>query len=114
MSKPKIYVYKKVDASEMPPKGVKRSHSRSENEMIDVDVPRMAAKPCMTEAFKDDVRPLIDLIDKLREYGLDKDVPLPSIVVVGDQSSGKSSVLEALSGVQLPRGIGWNFDALVN
>ena len=31
-------------------------------------------------------------------------VKLPSIVVVGDQSSGKSSVLESLSGIVLPRG----------
>ncbi|GAA6067973.1 interferon-induced GTP-binding protein Mx1-like, partial [Tachysurus ichikawai] len=31
---------------------------------------------------------------------------LPAIVVIGDQSSGKSSVLEALSGVALPRGTG--------
>ncbi|KAK7916728.1 hypothetical protein WMY93_012489 [Mugilogobius chulae] len=31
---------------------------------------------------------------------------LPAIAVIGDQSSGKSSVLEALSGVALPRGSG--------
>ena len=30
----------------------------------------------------------------------------PQIAVMGDQSSGKSSVLEALSGVPLPRGSG--------
>lgn len=29
---------------------------------------------------------------------------LPSIVAVGDQSSGKSSLLESLSGINLPRG----------
>ncbi|CAM4556480.1 unnamed protein product [Leuciscus chuanchicus] len=39
---------------------------------------------------------------------LDKDIDLPSIAVVGDQSSGKSSVLEALSGVALPRGSAQN------
>lgn len=35
---------------------------------------------------------------------LDAKIDLPSIVVVGEQSSGKSSVLEALSGIPLPRG----------
>ncbi|CAF1162122.1 unnamed protein product, partial [Rotaria sp. Silwood1] len=30
-------------------------------------------------------------------------IPLPQIVVVGDQSVGKSSILEAISGVELPR-----------
>uniref|UniRef100_A0A8C7SW14 Uncharacterized protein n=1 Tax=Oncorhynchus mykiss TaxID=8022 RepID=A0A8C7SW14_ONCMY len=52
------------------------------------------------------VRPYIDLIDYLRSIGIEKELPLPSIAVVGDQSSGKSSVLEALSGVALPRGNG--------
>ncbi|MBN3290964.1 MX3 protein, partial [Polypterus senegalus] len=52
------------------------------------------------------IRPYIDLIDSLRSLGVDQDLALPSIAVIGDQSSGKSSVLEALSGVSLPRGSG--------
>ncbi|KAM9454346.1 interferon-induced GTP-binding protein Mx2-like [Clarias gariepinus] len=52
------------------------------------------------------VRPLIDLIDSLRLIGIEEDLALPTIAVIGDQSSGKSSVLEALSGVALPRGSG--------
>uniref|UniRef100_A0A673WN11 Dynamin N-terminal domain-containing protein n=1 Tax=Salmo trutta TaxID=8032 RepID=A0A673WN11_SALTR len=52
------------------------------------------------------VRPFIDLIDDMRSIGIDKELPLPTIAVVGDQSSGKSSVLETLSGVTLPRGTG--------
>ncbi|XP_067221006.1 interferon-induced GTP-binding protein Mx-like isoform X2 [Chanodichthys erythropterus] len=47
-----------------------------------------------------------DSQDEGRFIGIDKDIDLPSIAVVGDQSSGKSSVLEALSGVALPRGSG--------
>jgi len=56
--------------------------------------------------FQDDVRPFIDLIDALRLLGLDNDISLPEVAVIGDQSSGKSSVLEAISGVPLPRGTG--------
>uniref|UniRef100_A0A3B3QI63 MX dynamin like GTPase 1 n=1 Tax=Paramormyrops kingsleyae TaxID=1676925 RepID=A0A3B3QI63_9TELE len=52
------------------------------------------------------VRPCIDLIDSLRSLGVEQDLALPAIAVIGDQSSGKSSVLEALSGVALPRGSG--------
>ncbi|KAM9447840.1 interferon-induced GTP-binding protein Mx2-like [Salvelinus alpinus] len=52
------------------------------------------------------VRPFIDLIDDMRSIGIDKELQLPAIAVVGDQSSGKSSVLETLSGVALPRGTG--------
>ncbi|KAJ8389693.1 hypothetical protein AAFF_G00113990 [Aldrovandia affinis] len=52
------------------------------------------------------VRPYIDLIDSLRTIGIERHLALPAIAVIGDQSSGKSSVLEALSGVALPRGSG--------
>ncbi len=37
---------------------------------------------------------------------MEKDINVPTIVAVGDQSHGKSSVMEALSGVLLPRGEG--------
>ncbi|ELK08491.1 Interferon-induced GTP-binding protein Mx2 [Pteropus alecto] len=56
--------------------------------------------------YEDKVRPCIDLIDSLRALGVEQDLALPAIAVIGDQSSGKSSVLEALSGVALPRGSG--------
>uniref|UniRef100_A0AAR2IQN6 Interferon-induced GTP-binding protein Mx n=1 Tax=Pygocentrus nattereri TaxID=42514 RepID=A0AAR2IQN6_PYGNA len=56
--------------------------------------------------YEDKVRPCIDLVDSLRLLGVEKDLHLPAIAVIGDQSSGKSSVLEALSGVALPRGTG--------
>lgn len=47
-------------------------------------------------------RQLLDTIDKLREIGVDSIVQVPQIIVVGDQSSGKSSVLEAISRVKFP------------
>ncbi|KAK3329902.1 P-loop containing nucleoside triphosphate hydrolase protein [Apodospora peruviana] len=50
-------------------------------------------------------RALLDLIDKLQFAQLDN-VKLPQIVVVGDQSAGKSSVLEALTGTPFPRDAG--------
>lgn len=55
----------------------------------------------------DNLRKLITVVDELRDVGLQKYVNLPRIVVVGTQSSGKSSVLEAVVGMDfLPRGDG--------
>eukprot|EP00469_Lotharella_globosa_P002761 CAMPEP_0167805126 /NCGR_PEP_ID=MMETSP0111_2-20121227/20983_1 /TAXON_ID=91324 /ORGANISM="Lotharella globosa, Strain CCCM811" /LENGTH=716 /DNA_ID=CAMNT_0007702201 /DNA_START=124 /DNA_END=2271 /DNA_ORIENTATION=- len=52
------------------------------------------------------VRPIIDVVDELRAVGLQTQINLPQIAVVGDQSSGKSSLLEAISGVAFPKGTG--------
>ncbi|KAJ6696389.1 DYNAMIN [Salix koriyanagi] len=58
-------------------------------------------------SFNDRIRPLLDAVDKLRHLQVMKEgIQLPTIVVVGDQSSGKSSVLESLAGISLPRGQG--------
>ena len=40
------------------------------------------------------------MIDVLRSQGVSNYVPLPQLILCGDSSSGKSSVLEAVSGVQ--------------
>jgi len=54
--------------------------------------------------FRQQIRPLLDVVDRVRPYLTTEKIELPAIVVVGDQSSGKSSVLESLSGIALPRG----------
>ncbi|KAJ4855284.1 dynamin family domain-containing protein [Trichoderma breve] len=46
---------------------------------------------------------LLEKIDKLRDANIGQHVPLPQLVVVGDQSSGKSSLLESLSGIPFPQ-----------
>ncbi|XP_071286271.1 interferon-induced GTP-binding protein Mx-like [Agelaius tricolor] len=64
------------------------------------------AEHTLYNQYEEKIRPCIDLVDSLRALGIEKDLSLPAIAVIGDQSSGKSSVLEALSGVALPRGNG--------
>ncbi|CAI5950106.1 unnamed protein product [Closterium sp. NIES-64] len=70
-------------------------------------IPSLPAMAPLISSFNENVRPMLDAIDKLRVLGLKEEgIELPTIVVVGDQSSGKSSVLENLSGINLPRGKG--------
>jgi GTPase SAR1 family protein len=46
---------------------------------------------------------LLDIVDSLRAEGLGEITALPQLIVCGDQSSGKSSVLQAISGIPFPR-----------
>ena len=45
---------------------------------------------------------LLSAIDRLRREHIDADISIPQIVVCGDQSSGKSSVLQTIAGVPFP------------
>ena len=56
--------------------------------------------------IEEEARPIFDLLDDLRALGIGDDFPIPQIAVIGDQSCGKSSLLEALSGIPFPRGVG--------
>ena len=55
----------------------------------------------------DNFRKLVGLVDKLRDIGLNDLISMPRIAVLGSQSSGKSSLLESIVGINfLPRGSG--------
>jgi ABC-type uncharacterized transport system ATPase subunit len=48
----------------------------------------------------------IQLLNKLRLSGIEGELSIPTIVFAGKQSAGKSSLVKALTGVQLPRNHG--------
>ena len=69
-------------------------------------------KPSTKEVDNDNIlfkklRKLINLVDQLRDVGVNEYIQLPRIASLGTQSSGKSSVLESIVGLDfLPRGDG--------
>ena len=85
-------------------------HSLSLNELTLDDYPNtestLIVAP-LVSSYNDRIRPVLDAVDKLRNLMVvEEGIELPTIVVVGDQSSGKSSVLESLARISLPRGQG--------
>lgn len=58
----------------------------------------------MNETIERSIKPILDVYDKLNDLLKSEKIEIPKIVVVGDQSSGKSSVLESITGISLPRG----------
>jgi len=51
-------------------------------------------------------RKMLDVVNRLRAIGANIELDIPVIVVLGNQSAGKSSLIEAISGITLPRASG--------
>ena len=67
--------------------------------------PTQAHSGSGVELLGREVKKLITAANKLRDLGIEKfDLKLPKICVVGDQSTGKSSLIEGISAIKVPRG----------
>ncbi|KAG8981461.1 hypothetical protein FRB90_007245, partial [Tulasnella sp. 427] len=51
-------------------------------------------------------RALLDILKDLHSTGVQNELDLPKIVVIGSQSVGKSSLIESIAGIALPRSSG--------
>lgn len=67
----------------------------------------MEGEPVLKGQLFENLRSLINIVDQLRDVGVQDYINLPRIAVLGGQSAGKSSLLENVVGLDfLPRGDG--------
>uniref|UniRef100_A0A0Q3UWP3 Dynamin N-terminal domain-containing protein n=1 Tax=Setaria italica TaxID=4555 RepID=A0A0Q3UWP3_SETIT len=70
--------------------GAKQANAAADTKSATVDSAVTAS--AIAASYDDQIRPLLDAVDRLRHLKVTQEgIQLPTIVVVGDQSSGKSS-----------------------
>ncbi|KAI7283211.1 hypothetical protein KC345_g3022 [Hortaea werneckii] len=82
---------------------VKGEHDETKPSTNQTHGPETIGTSSLDALQSQDSRRVTDIVDKLRRSGLSGIVQLPQLVVSGDQSSGKSSVLEAITEIPFPR-----------
>ena len=60
----------------------------------------------MDKSYNDNIRPLLDLADRLTPLLKGTTIKIPRIASCGMQSHGKSSTLESITHISLPKGDG--------
>ncbi|KAG8697349.1 hypothetical protein FRC09_007916 [Ceratobasidium sp. 395] len=73
---------------------------------LDAPPPALEDKDMNTNEHARHRRELLDLVNRLRAMGLAAELELPQIACIGSQSVGKSSLIESISGIALPRAVG--------
>lgn len=70
------------------------------NKLLRMSYEKTTTSTALETCYKDNISPILDAINSLNLT--QETIPLPTDVVIGDQSSGKSSLLESLTGISLP------------
>ncbi|KAL7276404.1 hypothetical protein RUND412_000609 [Rhizina undulata] len=84
--------------------GNKNSVSKVEAFDEQPSTPASEASVAGLNVLRGGMREMVELVKRLRASGIeDLGLPLPRIAVVGNQSAGKSSLIEAISEIKVPR-----------
>ncbi|EGD94406.1 hypothetical protein TESG_01924 [Trichophyton tonsurans CBS 112818] len=92
-----------METPSVPRKGESETNSMLATDGTAPSVEATMASESLAGLQSIEQRDLMNLVDHLRRAGLSSVLQLPQIVVCGDQSSGKSSVLEAITEIPFPR-----------
>jgi len=49
---------------------------------------------------------ILEVLDRIHQFNVHHYIDIPELVMCGKQSAGKSSVLEAITGLEFPKGDG--------
>ncbi|KAK2805714.1 hypothetical protein FQN51_009217 [Onygenales sp. PD_10] len=90
----------------LPKMPIRQQHAPDSPGTIN-DYPSSAEPADSIDAISRTMKILVKKIQSLRHLGIENDkIPLPKICVVGDQSAGKSSLIEGMSEIKVPRSAG--------
>lgn len=98
---------RRMDSSETQNGGVVPPNSTTDNNQTSEEQrPQLPQLPTYKFPPDETKTKILKVLDKIRQCNINDAIDVPELVMCGKQSAGKSSVLEAITGLEFPKGDG--------